>query len=194
MGATRIPDVGGRSPLAWACALLVALGIARSAERQRVWRNDAFLAVRSVQDAPNSFRTQRIFGDVAFDLRQPQLAVPAYARAIELAPAAQRWRVRNDIARTYRRMGETKTEAEYLRGSLADRPDQEDTRGYLIAADLALGLYDEASRQADSALARGGRPTVFSGLRRLADSAASAGAPAGSVRVGITTGDVRRGP
>jgi hypothetical protein len=194
LAAARLPAVVTRSVLPAVCGILVILGVARSAERQRVWRNDAFLAVRSVQDAPKSFRAQRIFGDVAFDLRQPQLGLPAYARALELAPVEQRWRVHNDIARAFRRMGDTNAEAEHLRASLAQRPDQQDTRGYLIAADLALGSYDEAVRLADSALARGEAPTVFAGLRRLADSAAKAGAPAGSVRIGINTGDVRRAP
>lgn len=176
------------------CLLAVAAGIARSAERQRVWRNDAVLAVRTVQDAPLSFRAQRVFGDVALDLNQPQLALPAYARSLELAPEAQRWRVRNDIARTYRLRGESQTEAEYLRASLAQRPDQNDARGYLIAADVVLGRYDEAAQQADSAIAHGGSPTVFAGLRAVADSAARAAAPPGSVRVTINTGDFRRGP
>jgi hypothetical protein len=190
----HLPSPQARQALAAACGALVVAGIARSAERQRVWRNDAFLAVRSVQDAPNSFRAQRIFGDVAFDLQQTQLAEQAWARALELAPAEQRWRVHNDIARTFRRRGDRVAEAANLHASLADRPDQEDARGYLIAADLALGKYDEAARQADSALARGATPAVFGGLRRLADSAARADAPPGSIQVGINLGAVRRAP
>lgn len=177
-----------------ALGFLLLTGLARSAERQRVWRNDAVLAIRTVQDAPKSFRAQRVFADVALDLNQPQLALPAYERALELAPEAQRWRVRNDIARTYRRRGDVSTEAELLRASLAQFPAQEDTRGYLVAAELALGHYGEAALQADSALARGGSSTVFAGLRTLADSAEKASAPAGTIRVILNTGDVRRGP
>ena len=194
LAAERLSAVMVKRALPAVCAIAVALGVARSAERQRVWRDDAFLAVRSVQDAPNSFRMQRVFGDVAFDLRQPQLGVAAYSRAIELAPIAQRWRVHNDIARTFRRMGETTTEVEHLRASLTQRPDQQDTRAFLITADLALGAYDEAAKLADGAIARGDAPAVFAGLRKLADSAAKAGAPPGSIRVGINTGAVRRGP
>jgi hypothetical protein len=37
-------------------------------------------------------------------------------------------------------------------------------------------------------MARGGSPGVFQGLRALADSAASAGAPAGSVKIRVVTG------
>jgi hypothetical protein len=192
--APRLRSAHTQRVLAVVCGLLTVGGIARSIERQRVWRNDAFLAVRSVQDAPNSYRTQRIFGDVAFDLQQPRLAVQAYDRALTLAPAQQRWRVHNDIARTFRRVGDRATEAANLRESLADRPEQEDARGLLIAADLALGLYEDAARQADSALARGATPAVFRGLKQLADSAARVQAPAGSINVGINLGAVRRAP
>lgn len=190
--APRLPAAQAQRALAVVCALLVVAGIARSVERQRVWRNDAFLAVRSVQDAPTSYRTQRIFGDVAFDLQQPALAAQAYDRALALAPTEQRWRVHNDIARTFRRVGDRAAEAANLRESLAARPDQEDARGLLIAADFALGRYDDAARQADSALARGATPDVFRGLRQLADSAARVGAPAGSIHVAINLGAVRR--
>jgi hypothetical protein len=72
--------------------------------------------------------------------------------------------------------------------SLEENPDQEDSRGYLVAALLALGQYDQAARQADTALARGGSPAVFLGLRGLADSAARTGAPPGSVRIRVVTG------
>ena len=174
--------------------VLIVAGIIRSAERQRVWRNDAFLAVRSVQDAPRSFRLQRIYGDVAFDVGQPDAGTAAFDAALALAPAEQRWRVHNDIARTYRRLGAVANEAEHLRASVAQRPEQEEARAYLIGAELTLGEYADAARQADSALARGSAPKVFSGLRRLADSAAKVGAPPGSVRIAISTGDVRRAP
>ena len=153
LAAERLSAVVMKRALLAVCIVVVALGVARSAERQRVWRDDAFLAVRSVQDAPNSFRMQRVFGDVAFDLRQPQLGSAAYTRALELAPVAQRWRVHNDIARTFRRIGQTTTEAEHLRASLTQRPDQQDTRAYLITADLTLGAYQEAATLADSAVA-----------------------------------------
>ena len=192
LAAERFPQLVRPRGLAIACAILVVAGVARSIERQRVWRDDAFLAVRTVQDAPLSFRAQRIFGDVAFDLQRMEIATTAYDEALNLAPPAQRWRVRNDIARTYRRAGQTKIEAEHLRASLADRPEQQDTRGYLISAELSLGNYNDAARQADTALVHGGDPAIFKGLRQVADSAAKINAPAGSVRVRLTTGLVRR--
>jgi tetratricopeptide (TPR) repeat protein len=163
--------------------VLVALGMARSAERHRVWRNEAFFTVRTVQDAPRSYRARRAYGEVLFLLGRQDLALEAYERAKALAPAGNVWRVRNDLARRYRAMGESEREVGELQKSLAEAPGQEDTRGHLIAAYLLLGRYADAARQIDTALARGGQPQVFRGLRALADSAARAGAPPGSIRV-----------
>lgn len=182
-----------RRPLAiGALSLVVIAGVGRSIERELVWRNEAFLAVRTVQDAPRSFRAQRAYGDILFEFGRNDLARDAYDRALSLAPRDQAWRLRNDLARSLRALGRTSDEAEQLRASLAQRPDQEDTRGYLVAADLLLGRYDAAGAEADTALARGGAASVFRGLRALADSARRAGAPAGSVKVGINTGAPQR--
>ncbi|MFI5228191.1 MAG: hypothetical protein ACHQWU_03925 [Gemmatimonadales bacterium] len=176
---------------AYLCALIVAAGIARSAERERVWRNDAFLSVRTVQDAPRSFRAQRAYADVLFAIGQRQLALDAYDRARALAPRGSVWRVRNDFARALRGQSDRPAEATQLRQSLAERPDQDDDRGYLIAADLATGDYRAASLEADTALAGGGKPEVFRGLKAIADSAARANAPPGSIRIQIEAGGAR---
>jgi hypothetical protein len=174
-----------------ACAAVVAAGLMRSATRHRDWRNDPFFAVVSVQDAPRSYRTQRTYGDVLFALGQRDLALAAYERAITLAPPGNVWRVRNDLARQLRASGESGLEARQLEASLAEAPDQEDTRGYLVAALLSLGDYLAAAREADAALAWGGNAEVFGGLRALADSAARVSAPAGTIRIRINTGPAR---
>lgn len=184
---TVLRPAGRRKVLAGVVALLVVAGVARSAERQRIWRNEAYFAVRGVQDAPRSYRTQRGYAEVLFELGQRELAVAAYREALALAPAGHRWRVRNDFARRLRGLGESAAEVEQLGASLAQHPDQFDTRGNLIAAYLALGRYPEAVAQADTALARGGDSAVFVGLRALADSAARAGAAPGTIRIRIVT-------
>lgn len=196
LAAALWPGLAGMRPamariLAGACAALVVLGIVRSAERQRVWRNEPYFAVRSVQDAPRSFRTQRAYGDLLFAIEKPGLAVEAYRRAIDLSPPALAWRVRNNLARWFRTTGERQREVVELQASLAAEPGQGDVRGYLVAALLATGEYAGAAREADSALARGGSSAVFTRLRFLADSAASVGAPPGSIRIGLTTGESR---
>lgn len=185
------------SPRGWqglACTVgaLALLGILRSAERQRVWRNEAMLSVRSVQDAPRSYRTQRAYADILFQLGQDSLALEAYRQSIALAPRGHDWRVRNDLAERLRARGQRDAELEQLRASLAAEPDQPEARGHLVAALLALGDYDGAAREAEAALARGAAAEVFTGLRQVADSAARAGAPPGTVLVRIQAGPRRR--
>jgi tetratricopeptide (TPR) repeat protein len=172
-------------------ALLLVSGMLRSAERQRIWRSEAFFSVRTVQDAPLSYRAQRGYAEVLFAIGRDSLAVEAYQRAVALAPSGFAWRVRNDLARRYRVMGASGPEVDQLTLSLAERPDQEDSRGYLITALLVLGRYKEAIAEADSALARGGNRAAFGGVRALADSAERIGAPPGTVRVGVSAGAVR---
>jgi tetratricopeptide (TPR) repeat protein len=181
-----------RQVLGGAAGLLAVLGILRSAERQRVWRNEAYLSVRAVQDAPRSYRTQRAYADILFQLNRPEMAWEAYQRSIELAPPGHVWRVRNDLAARLRERGERQLEAEVLRASLEVEPAQPETRGHLVAALLALGRYDEAIAESDRALELGGSRDAFAGLKALADSARSAGAPPGSVQIRLQTGPRRR--
>jgi hypothetical protein len=188
--ARGLGDGASRSRVLTSAVVLLSLaGVVRSAERHRIWRSEAIFSVRGVQDAPRSFRAQRAYGNVLFDLGLKDLALEAYGKAIELsAPTGHTWRVRNDLAARLRAGGESASEAEQLRLSLEENPDQEESRGYLVAALLAMGRYDLAAQEADSAMARGGSPSVFQGLRALADSAAGAGAPPGSVRIRVVTG------
>jgi tetratricopeptide (TPR) repeat protein len=183
----RIPPV----PLLWrravmaAGVLAVAAGVARSAERHRVWRNDDYFAVRSSADAPRSYRMQQAFAQVLFKLGHRDEALTVYREAIALAPPRHVWRVRNNLAYRYLDEGESALALEQLRASLGADPTQEQTRQYLVLAYLALGAYEEAARQADTALARGGSPETFAALRALADTAIREGAPAGSIRIRI---------
>jgi protein O-mannosyl-transferase len=171
--------------------LLALLGVGRSMERQRVWRNDAFLVARTVSDAPRSFRNQRAFGDLMFELDQPKLAHEAYALALRHAPARTVWRIHNSYARALVRRGEHAPAAEQFRRSLQLRPDQDYERAELVSTYLTLGRYVDASMEADSGLTRSARPEVYRALKAVADSARRVNAPAGSVRVGLVRGDTR---
>ena len=90
-------------------------------------------------------------------------ALPAFARAIELAPAEERWRVHNDIARTFRRMGETNTEVEHLRASLdpaagsarhARLPDRRRPRARVVRGSREPGRQRSRARRATSGIRR----------------------------------------
>jgi hypothetical protein len=167
------------------CALAIAAGIARSAERHRVWRNDGFLSIRTVQNSPNSFKAQRAYGNTLFWMDQPAMGVAAYERAIELGPADQRWRMRNELARHFRERGERGLEAAQLIASLAEKPNQDEARGRLVVAYLELGNYMAAERQADTAIVNGGAQRIYGQLKSIADSANRVGAPPGSINIGL---------
>ena len=175
-------------PVVCAGLVLVAIGVGRSVERQRVWRNEGYLVGRSVQDAPLSFRMQEAYGDLLFGADQPELAHQAYARAMDLAPRATTWRVQNDLGRALARRGDTAEQAVVLRASLAQQPDQELIRAELVAAQLVLGEYTDARSVADSGVAMGKSVAVFAGLRAVADSALRSNAPPGSIRLSLQSG------
>jgi hypothetical protein len=171
--------------------LIVVLAVVRSGERQLVWRNEGFFVARGVHDSPQSFRMQQALGDLLYGANQPALGREAYDRALVYVPASATWRVRNDFAKTLAAQGDVAGECEQLRLSLTQNPEQEFGRGQLIDGYLALGRYDDARAEADSALRRGASPVVFQALRAVADSAAREHAPAGTVRVRLHSGQFR---
>jgi len=174
--------------LAVLCGALVGLGVLRSARRQFDWADEPTYAIKSLRDAPKSFRVHRAFGDLLFAFDRPDEALAAYEQAIALSPPALAWRVRNDLATQLRRTGDRAREVDELRKSLASEPTQRDTRGYLVSALLATGQYADAARECDSALVRGLNRDVFTRLKATADSAARVSAPPGSIDVRMLTG------
>ena len=165
--------------------VIVATLAVRSADRHRDWRNDAVFRVRSAEDAPRSWRTQLSYASHLFDLGSRGPALERYQRALDLAPTSERWRVRNDLAEHHFAVEETAAAVEQLRASLAEDPGQESTRHYLVLGLLALGRYQEAGAEADSARVRGGSPAVFDELRVLADSASRLGVPPGGIKIRV---------
>jgi len=180
----RLPDRAAQI----AFGALIVLGMSRSIERQRVWRNQGFFIARSVQNDPLSFRMQEAYGNLLFEIDQPKLADEAYVRAMAYVPPSIIWHVRDDLAKTLRSLGKTKEEAEQLRASLLQQPNQEFARAELVVADLALGRYSDAASEATQGMAYAGNKNVLIGLRAVADSAERVDAPPGSVRVTLQGG------
>ena len=158
-------------------ALLVIVGLWRSAQRQAVWRNEDTFAIHNASDSPNSWRAQGTFADMLARLGEHDAAVERYRIAIGLAPLEQVWQVRNRLAEWYLVSGEPGLAVEQLRQSLAVAPNQKQTWEYLIQGYLALGDFRAARVLADSALALGGSADLFGRLRAVADSAAERASP-----------------
>ena len=166
-------------------ALLVLAGVLRSVERQRVWRDETTLRIRSVADAPRSWRTQLSYGTALFEAEQPGPALEAYQRSLELAPANLIWRVRNDLANRYFERGQDREAVAELEASVAAAPGVEETRSTLVLGYLTLGEYLKARAAADSAIALGFSLQTFSELRALADTAEQKRLPPGSIKVRV---------
>lgn len=164
--------------------VLVILGIARSAERQRVWHDPATLTLASIDDAPRSWRVQQAYGDMLFNERRPAEAIAAFRRAIDLAPSP--WQPRNFLAQRLRLIGDDSDAVMLLRVSQQEDPRQIQTIAALAPALIGAGRYQEAKALADSIIAAEQAPPMMVQLSRVADSAMKVNAPAGSIRIGVS--------
>lgn len=170
-----------------AIALVVA-GAARSVPRFGAFRSEAAYVAQTVQDAPRSFRAQRAWGEQLFLAGRREEGIAAYRLATSYAPAAERWRVRNDLARRYFEEDRAALAVEELVASREENPSEQETWNYLILGLLNLGEHGLALREAESALARGYAVDVFGDLRALADTALKVGVPPGAIRVRVVRG------
>jgi hypothetical protein len=93
--------IGSVIPLAWerlqprrvlritaiaALAMLIALGIARSASRNRVWRDNDALLTQSVKDAPTSYRVHWLLGNHLLATNRKSEGLPHMQEALRLFP------------------------------------------------------------------------------------------------------------
>jgi protein O-mannosyl-transferase len=180
----RPPVTARARTLAVAAAGVVVLaGLARSAERQRVWQDPVTLTVASVRDAPLSWRVQQAYGDMLFSQGRAADGIAAFRRAIDLAPEG--WRPRNFLAERLRMIGDDSDAVTLLRVSLAEDPRQISTVAALAPALLGAGRYTEAKRLADSIIVAESAPPIMVQMSRLADSAIKTNAPPGSMRIDI---------
>jgi protein O-mannosyl-transferase len=188
-----------RVSLRVAVGLVALLGVARSAERHLVWKNEPYFWFRTAQDSPRSWRAQYVYGQILFRIGLRPDAELAFSRAIAASP--EPWRVQHFFGQQLRAAGDDSAAAEQLRESLRQRPGDAAARAELVAALIGLGDYSEAAEMArseapsapevDTAGSPGSSREVFAGLAALADSAREAGAAPGTVRVKLQLGEDR---
>ncbi len=137
LGCQFIETVRGRWPasgqsLAAACAVLVALGAARSMGRELVWNNNQRLAAATARDAPRSLQVKQAHRDAVAALTKD------YQGRIDTA--AQPWLQRNELAMLLHAIGEDSLAVEQLRLSLAANPRQPDVDAEIrqLRADSSL--------------------------------------------------------
>src|SRR5215212_4129951 len=136
----------GRAALVASCGVLLALGVARSVVRQRVWRNNDVLFDATVRDAPTSYRAHLLRGR-NLALKQRLRESEAELRyAIRLFPYDAGATV--DVAEAYRRAGMCKPAVPLYEWSFAIDSTLRDGRlGYVYCLSV-MGRWQDTRQQA----------------------------------------------
>jgi len=151
----RLP--AGRSARRWAVAgglgLLLALGVLRSAARQRTWRDMPSVVMQLVQDAPLNYRGWLMYGAQMRDLGRGADARKAMVRAASLY--RQDGGVYQELGQLVWFQGGCRSAVPLFRRSLAVDPGLTNARNSLYACLLKLGDSTAAMNLAAEGAKRG---------------------------------------
>jgi hypothetical protein len=149
--------------------LLCCAGIARSARRLPVWRDNTTLFGTTIVDAPRSYWAWRNWAGDLVLTGHPAEARAAYERSLGLYDRDPT--VYDDLASFERRGGRCDLAIPHFRASLAIDSTRYMTTSRLIGCLTAVGDFDAARVLARSAMAAGRKE--FGALLQLVDSAAA---------------------
>jgi hypothetical protein len=149
---------------------LVALGVARSAPRQTVWRDDATLFAQTVVDAPRSYRAQFFYGQTLFAQGRRAEGERHLRLAIALNPTPSDVSPLNFLATEYRDAGLCPQAVPLYERALANDDARPDVRYGLAACLLSVGRVSEARRLAEDGARRGDLKALFLDLITRSDS------------------------
>lgn len=186
----RLKSRGARIGAGIAVAAILVMGATRSASRQRVWKDQFTFWYQTSIDAPLSYRAHHALAQLLFQIGSRSWAEREYKTAIALYP--KQWGAYFELANKLRLNGLCEEAVRYYRQTLLIEPEQEAARTSMIACLFYLGKYSEARAESREGVAYASRPArvrVFQRLLRVSDSAAVAGAPAGTVRISMTPQD-----
>jgi hypothetical protein len=165
----------------WLLTLVLTLGVLRSALRMQVWNSTDYLWLRTLEDAPLSYRAHHNVAQWLLQRGQRREAEMHYRRAIELYPRA--FQTRFDLADQYRFDELCEPAIPLYEDGLAIAAGRSDARLSLIACLLWDGRYEYAKHQARIGRGWGVDDAYFVLALALADSAARSAAPAHTVRI-----------
>ncbi|MFL5582003.1 MAG: tetratricopeptide repeat protein [Gemmatimonadaceae bacterium] len=158
--------------MAGTLAALLALGVARSAIRQPVWKDNATLFRQASLDEPLSYRAQYAQGGMLFLAGQKIEGERHMRLAMKLMPNDTDVKV--DLAREYRVAGICGPALELYRDALHHTPKRPDARVGLVACLLREARFDEAREEARRGVEIGYQKDAFKKLLAIADSAIGA--------------------
>ena len=157
-----------RAVAATALAVLLVLGAARSASRQRVWHDNNVLFAQTILDAPTSYRahlgyalalkSQKRDREALDELRLARLIYPNDANLLEYTGLE------------YSKMKRCPLAIPLFRRALALDPSRAPSRASLIACLITFREFKEAKSEIVQGLAQGGAREAFELLRTVSDS------------------------
>lgn len=173
----RRPALGGvaRVGLTTVVAGVVLAGVARSRERQRVWRDDSTLFTQTVEDAPLSYRAQFFYGQMLFAQGRRAEGERHLKLAIALNPTPADVSPLNYLATQYRDAGMCAQALPLYERALVNDAARPDVRYGLAACLLSTGRVAESRRLAEDGVKRGDLKALFLRLLAQADSASTRG-------------------
>jgi hypothetical protein len=169
----------GRLVAAAGVAVILALGVTRSALREMAWHDLFTFWSQAVIDAPRSYRAHFAYASVLFDLKLKRTAEYEFKRTLALYPRA--WPADLALADHYREAGFCDPAVGFYEKVLQAAPQHTAARSSLIACLVYDGDYARAVRLARLGVSFGVQPKTFRDYWRIADSAAAAHAPVHSV-------------
>ena len=186
----RLRTRGPRIVAGVAVAAILIMGATRSASRQRVWKDQLTFWYQTTIDAPLSYRAHHALAQLLFKVGSRTWAEREYKTAIALYP--KRWGAALELADKLRLNGQCEPAVRYYRETLVIEPEEEIGRTSMIACLFYLGKYAEARAESREGIAYATGPArvrMFQKLLQISDSAAAAGAAAGTVRISIAPRD-----
>ena len=157
-----------RATIAAAVALLLVAGAARSALRQRVWKDNATLFAQTVLDAPLSYRAHWAWGERLFDLGRPGEAEREFRIAIALFDRDAA--LHAEFGRLYAERGFCAPAVPLLERALELAPMDVHARADLAACLVRLGRPVDARRHAVAGLSTREHDDAFRRIVALSDS------------------------
>jgi protein O-mannosyl-transferase len=161
----------GRRLAISAFALVLVLGLAKSAVRQPVWSSNASLFSQGVRDAPYSYRAHDVYAGLLFEAgnrrdgeREARIALHLYSHDGVLY---------RDLANEYMRAGLCRPAVPLLKRSIAEATVQSDAYVLLARCLLAEGDTAGARKQVLRGVARGPYGAVYHQVLLSVDSAES---------------------
>lgn len=162
---TRLASIGAGA----AVALVLTLGLAKSAERQYTWQSSDIVFRELVADAPMNFKAHYALGGQFFERHRPAEGEREWRMAIALFP--DYYGVYVDLAHRYREAHVCQAAVPQYKKALAIEPSLPLARAGLVACYLELAQYRRARADARSAIADGFYRRAFVYMIERADSA-----------------------